>query len=76
MAELKPQIPDPLTHHLPELLPAGLVRTPAVGVLFLVFIRQDRLEGAALMIQREDILWEQCSRRQRGQKQLVDVLPH
>jgi hypothetical protein len=74
-AELEPEIPDPLSENLPELLPTGVVRTPAIGVLFPIFIRQDRLERAALMIQGDDILRQESPRGQRGQKQFVDVLP-
>ena len=55
MAEFQTDIPDPLADDLPCFLTAGCMRTPAVGVLFLVFIRQSRLKGAAMQIQFNDV---------------------
>ena len=55
IAEFQADIPDPLADDLPCFLTAGCMRTPAIGVLFLVFIRQSRLKGAAMQIQLDDI---------------------
>ena len=50
MTQFQTEIPDPLRHDLPALLAAGRVRTPPVGGLFLVFISERRLKGAAMEI--------------------------
>jgi hypothetical protein len=72
MSQFQAQVPHPLRHELPALLPPGRVRAPTIGVLFVVFICQSRLKGAAMQIQLDDIgggkplLW-QC-----GEEEFVD----
>jgi hypothetical protein len=66
MPQFKTEIPDPLRHKEPELLAPGSARTPAVGILFLVFIRKDALERSAVQIQiyyisrSERSWWQGC----------------
>ena len=38
MTQFEAQVPHPLADHLPELLPAGGLGTPAIGLLLLVLI--------------------------------------
>jgi hypothetical protein len=55
MAQLQTQIPDPLRHDLLCFLAHCSMATPAVGVLFLVFISQCILKGPTMQIQRHHI---------------------
>ncbi len=44
LSQFEAQIPHPLTENLPELLPTRQMRNPAIRVLFLIFVSQDRFE--------------------------------
>src|SRR5258708_24646852 len=55
MSHLQPQVPEPLIDDLPRLLPGRRVTTPAVGVLFLVFIGKDRFKSATMQVEGDDI---------------------
>ncbi len=72
MPQFQAQVPHPLRHHLPALLTPGRVTTPAVRVLFAVFICQSRLEGAAMQIQCDDIGSSERLLRQIGEEEFVD----
>src|SRR5712691_12204500 len=72
MPQFQAQVPHPLRHHLPALLTPGRVTTPAVRVLFAVFICQSRLEGAAMQIQFDDIGSSERLLRQIGEEEFVD----
>src|SRR5258708_3581224 len=64
LAELQAQIPYPLREDLPELLPTGRMRNPAIGILFLLFIGEHGFEGASMQVQikyvggSESVWWD------------------
>ena len=72
MAQFESDIPDPLCHDLPALLPPGRMTAPTIGVLLVVFICQCRLEGTAMQIQFNDIRSSKCLLRQGGEEEFVD----
>src|SRR5436309_11619969 len=45
----------PLREDLPELLPTGRMRHPAIGILFLIFIGEHGFEGASMQVQIKDV---------------------
>jgi len=51
LSEFQAKIPDPLAQDLPELLPTRGMRTPAIGILLLIFIGQHRLKRSPMEIQ-------------------------
>lgn len=55
MSQLQPQVPYPLGHQLPALLPPGRIAAPSVGIDLLVFVRERRLKGPAMQVQFDDI---------------------
>ena len=55
LPELQAQIPDPLREDLPELLPIGRMRNPAIWVLFLIFISKHRFKGTAMQVEIKHI---------------------
>jgi hypothetical protein len=55
LPELQAQIPDPLSDDLPELLPTGRMRHPAIWVLFLIFIGKHRFKGTAMQVEIKHI---------------------
>jgi len=55
LAELQAQIPYPLREDLPELLPRGRMRHPAIWVLFLIFIGKHRFKGTAMQVEIKHI---------------------
>lgn len=64
LPQFKAQVPDPLGEHLPRLLAAGGVRTPAVRILFLIFITENALERSPVQVEihhigrGERFLWQ------------------
>ena len=55
MAKFQAEVPHPLCHELPALLPPGRMTAPAIRVDLLIFIRERRLKGPAMQIQLNDI---------------------
>src|SRR5579885_630942 len=55
MSQAQTQVPDPLAEDLPELLPAGGMRTPSIASLLLIFIGQRRLKSPAPQVEIDDI---------------------
>src|SRR5258706_11082367 len=55
LPELQAKIPDPLRDDLPELLPRGRMRHPAIWVLFLIFIGKHRFKGTAMQVEIKHI---------------------
>src|SRR5207237_7234616 len=53
--QFQAQVPDPLREDLPKLLPAGAIGTPAIRILFLILIREDRLKSSSMQVQFHDI---------------------
>src|SRR5258708_2540347 len=72
MPQFQAQIPHPLRDDLPRFLPPRSVRTPAVGVLFLVFIGKDRLKSPAMQVEGDDIGSSKSALRQIGEEEFVD----
>src|SRR5690348_12314898 len=72
MPQLQAQVPNPLADHLPGVLPTRSVRAPAIGILFLVFIRKRGLKGPTMQIQLDDIASSERLLRQRGEEEFVD----
>ena len=72
MAQLQTQIPDPLRHDLPCFLAHCSMATPAVGVLFLVFISQSIFKRATMQIQRHDITGRKRALGELRQEQFID----
>src|SRR5690242_15759287 len=64
MSQLQAQVPDPLRHDLPALLPPGGMAAPAIGVAFLILIGKRWFKGATMQVQfdnissREGLLWK------------------
>src|SRR5207302_440567 len=52
MTQFQPEVPHPLGDDLPGFLSSRRVTTPTVGVLLLVFIREQRFKGATMQVQR------------------------
>jgi hypothetical protein len=72
MSQLQAQVPHPLRHQLPALLTPDRVRAPAVGVDFLILIRERGLKGAAMQIQLDDIGSGEGLLRQVGEEEFVN----
>jgi hypothetical protein len=72
MPQFQPQVPHPLTDDLPPLLSSGRVTTPAIGILFQVFIAQRIFKGSTMEIQRHHIGSAESVLRQLGEEQFVD----
>src|SRR5260221_5563322 len=70
--QLQAEVPDPLRDDLPGFLPAGSVRTPAIRVLFRVFIGQSILERTAMQVERDHIGRRESRLRHIGQEEFVD----
>src|SRR6266704_837270 len=50
MPQFQTEVPDPWRDNLPRFLSSGRMRTPAVGILLLVFIGQERFKGATMQV--------------------------
>ncbi len=72
MAQFQTQVPHPLRHHLLTLLAPGRVRAPPIGIDFLILVCQDRLKGAAVQVQFNDIAGRECLLRECSEKEFVD----
>src|SRR6266446_4760610 len=72
MSQFEPDIPDPLSENEPELLAPGRVRTPAVGVLFFVFISEHGLKRSAMQVESYHISRSKRLLRQSRVEQFVD----
>src|SRR5258708_2424002 len=72
MAQFQAQVPHPLADDLPYLLAASCMTTPAVGILFAVFIGERVFKRAAMQIQRHDIGRGERTLGQIRQEQFVD----
>jgi hypothetical protein len=62
----------PLRDELPGLLTTRRVRTPTVGVLFLVFIGKGRFKGSTMQIEGDDIGSGASALGQIGEEEFVD----
>ena len=60
MPQLQTQVPHPLAHETPCLLPPGGVAALAIRVEFLILIGEHRLEGATMQIKFDDIGSGEC----------------
>ena len=74
MAQGEAEVPGPLSEDQPELLAPGGVTTPAVRLLFLVFIREHRLKRATMQVESYDISKGERAGWQGSVEQLIDVL--
>jgi hypothetical protein len=63
-----------LGEDLPEFLAAGRVRTPAIGVLFLILIGEHRLKGSPVQVKGHYISRGKGADGQSGKEQFVDQL--
>ena len=72
LSAFQAEIPDPLAEDLPELLPTGRMRTPAVGILLDVFIGENGFKGPAMQIQVQHIFGGKSGSGQPGDEQFVD----
>src|SRR6266568_6587404 len=72
MAQFETQVPEPLGDDLPALLACCRMASPAVWVLFLVFISQRRFKGTTMQIQRHDITSRERALGELCHKQFVD----
>ena len=72
MPQFQAEVPHPLREDLPPFLAASRVTTPAVGVLFLVFISEGVFKRAAMQIQRDDICGGKSALGEIGQEEFID----
>src|SRR5437764_6136066 len=72
MSEFQTQVPNPLAEDLPELLPTGGMRTPAIGILFLILMGKDGLKGSTMQVKLHDIGGREGTSWQCRKKELVD----
>src|SRR6266849_6674272 len=72
LPELQAQIPDPLREDLPELLPIGRMRHPAIRVLFLIFIGEHRFKGPAMQVEIKHISGCEGVWRDSGEELFID----
>src|SRR5579875_240662 len=72
MAQFQAQVPHPLGEDLPDLLPVCRLATPAVRVLFLVFIGKRWFKCAAMQIQSDHVTCGKSWLGEVRQEQFVD----
>src|SRR5712671_5164533 len=72
MPQLQAEVPHPLRHHLPALLPPGGVAAPAIGVDFLILIGKRWFKGATMQVQFDNISSSEGLLRQVAEKEFVD----
>src|SRR6266567_3106449 len=72
MPQFQTEVPDPWRDNLPRFLSSGRMRTPAVGILLLVFIGQERFKGATMQVEGHHIGGSERVLRQMAEKEFVD----
>lgn len=72
MAQFQAEIPDPLRHDLPALLPTGGLTTPTVWVLLNILIGKNGFKSAAMQIQFHDVGGREALLRPTGEEEFVD----
>ncbi len=72
MAQFQAHVPDPLTDDLPGFLSSGCMTTPAIRVLFVIFISKQRGTRATMQVEGHDIRGGEPILRQMGEKEFVD----
>ena len=72
LPELQAKIPDPLSDDLPELLPIGRMRNPAIRVLFLIFIGEHGFKGPSMQVEIEHISGSEGGWRDGGEELFID----
>ena len=72
LPELQANIPDPLAEYLPELLPTGRTRNPAIRVLLLIFICKYGLKGASMQVEIKHISGSEGIWRDRREELLIE----
>lgn len=72
MTQFEAEIPDPLGENLPALLPQRRMRTPAIGVLFQVFIAESIFKGPTMQVEGHHIGRAESALRQIREEQFVD----
>src|SRR5260370_24953600 len=71
MPQLQAQVPHPLRHHLPALLPPGGVAAPTIRVEFLILIGKRRFKGATMQVHFDDIGGREPLLPQSGKEEFV-----
>src|SRR5205807_4396232 len=71
MPQFQTQVRHPLTDHLPELLSAGRLRDPTIGILLLVLIRKNRLKGSAMQIESHHVGRGKSDWRQSREEEFI-----
>src|SRR5450432_4131733 len=74
MTQCKTYVPDPLARNLPEFLPTFRVGTPAICIVFDIFIGEDCFECPASMIKIQHILSEKSIGVKSRKEQFIDPL--
>jgi hypothetical protein len=72
LLSINTQVPHPLGDQLPALLSPGRVAAPAIGINFLIFIRERRLKGTTMQVQLDDIGGSEGVLRQIREEEFVD----
>jgi hypothetical protein len=72
LTEFQTKVPEPLSQDLKAFLSPGSARDPTIGILLLIFIREDGFKGAAMQIQIEHVFGTECRSRQGRDEQFVD----
>src|SRR6266487_4931851 len=72
MTQLQTEIPDPLRHDLPALLPTGGLTTPTIRLLLDILIGKNGFKSAAMQIQLHDVGSREALLGQAGEKEFID----
>jgi len=72
MTQLQTEIPDPLRHDLPALLPTGGLTTPTIRLLLDILIGKNGFKSAAMQIQLHDVGSREALLGQAGEKEFRD----
>jgi hypothetical protein len=72
LTEFQAEVPYPLIHNLPELLPTRGVRAPTIRILLRVFIRQHGFKRPAMQIQVQHIFGRKSGSSQFRDEHFVD----
>jgi hypothetical protein len=75
LAEFQPEIPEPVRQDLKACLSPRRVRDPALGVLLVVLLGEDRLTRATMQGEVQDIVGAESRGRKRRDESFVDDLP-